>query len=187
MGQNIAGRENLTCASFIGLAFFREILCGRPFLSRACRQSNLRKPRGSRQLGSSKSTLGDGATACAYRRAQRLGPTALIEAGGMAERGRLEALRECMTSGVTVPPWRSRVIWRAGKVGTSQLRRFKHASGMSASLIGHLGSSAFRPSTTTAVSMSLTGSCFSSESAPRPFHHGIRERGGTIYSAALPL
>ena len=33
---------------------------------------------------------------------------------------------------------------------------------------------------TTAVSMSLTGSCFSSESAPRPFHHGIRRRGGTI-------
>ena len=54
---------------------------------------------------------------------------------------------------------------------------------MSASLIGHLGSSAFRPSTTTAVSMSLTGSCFSSESAPRPFHHGNRERGGTIYLA----
>src|SRR5664280_899136 len=42
---------------------------------------------------------------------------------------------------------------------------------MSASLIGHLGSSAFRLSTTT-MSMSLTGSCFSSESAPRPFHHG---------------
>src|ERR1700704_7095895 len=36
---------------------------------------------------------------------------------------------------------------------------------MSASLIGHSGSSAFRLSTTT-VSMSLTGSCFSSESAP---------------------
>jgi hypothetical protein len=34
--------------------------------------------------------------------------------------------------------------------------------------------------------MSLTGSCFSSESAPRPFHHGIRERGGTIFPAALP-
>src|SRR6266481_8044821 len=33
------------------------------------------------------------------------------------------------------------------------------------SLIGHSGSSAFRLSTTT-VSMSLTGSCFSSESAP---------------------
>src|SRR6185312_5412912 len=36
---------------------------------------------------------------------------------------------------------------------------------MSASLIGRLGSSTFRLSTTT-VSMSLTGSCFSSESAP---------------------
>ena len=36
---------------------------------------------------------------------------------------------------------------------------------MSASLIGRLGSSTFRPSTTTAL-MSLTGSCFSSESAP---------------------
>ena len=38
---------------------------------------------------------------------------------------------------------------------------------MSASLIGRLGSSTFRLSTTT-VSMSLTGSCFSSESAPSP-------------------
>ena len=56
---------------------------------------------------------------------------------------------------------------------------------MSASLIGRLGSSAFRLSTSTA-STSLTGSCFSSESAPRPFHHGVRERGGTIYWAALP-
>jgi hypothetical protein len=37
---------------------------------------------------------------------------------------------------------------------------------MSASLIGRSGSSAFRLSTCT-VSMSLTGSCFSSESAPR--------------------
>jgi hypothetical protein len=34
--------------------------------------------------------------------------------------------------------------------------------------------------------MSLTGSCFSSESAPRPFHHGIRGRGGTIFRSALP-
>src|SRR5216684_2619906 len=58
-------------------------------------------------------------------------------------------------------------------------------SPMSASLIGRLGSSAFRLSTTT-VSMSLAGSCFSSESAPRPFHHGIRRRGGTIFGAALP-
>ena len=45
----------------------------------------------------------------------------------------------------------------------------QHASLMSASLIGHSGSSAFRLSTTT-VSMSLTGSCFSSESAPRPLY-----------------
>ena len=56
---------------------------------------------------------------------------------------------------------------------------------MSASLIGRLGSSAFRLSTS-AVSTSLAGSRFSSESAPRPFHHGIRERGRTIYWAALP-
>src|SRR5215510_1931320 len=35
-------------------------------------------------------------------------------------------------------------------------------------------------------SMSLTGSCFSSESALGPFHHGIRRRGGTISWAALP-
>jgi hypothetical protein len=34
--------------------------------------------------------------------------------------------------------------------------------------------------------MSLTGSYFSSESAPIPFHHGIRRRGGIIYWAALP-
>jgi hypothetical protein len=55
----------------------------------------------------------------------------------------------------------------------------------SASLIGRLGSSAFRLSAT-AVSMSLTGSRFSSESAPRPFHQGIRGRGGTIFRSALP-
>jgi hypothetical protein len=55
---------------------------------------------------------------------------------------------------------------------------------MSASLIGRFGSSAFRLSTV-AVSMSLAGSCFSPESAPRPFHHGIRGRGGTIFGAAL--
>ena len=54
-----------------------------------------------------------------------------------------------------------------------------------ASLIGRSRSSAFRLSTST-VSMSPAGSCFSSESAPGPFHHGSRERGGTIYWAALP-
>ena len=48
-----------------------------------------------------------------------------------------------------------------------------NARAMSASLIGHSGSSAFRPTTTTAVSMSLTGSCFSSESAPGPSIMGV--------------
>ena len=33
--------------------------------------------------------------------------------------------------------------------------------------------------------MSLAGSCFSSESAARPFHHGVRGQGGTICRAAL--
>ena len=57
---------------------------------------------------------------------------------------------------------------------------------MSASLIGRLGSSAIRLSAA-AVPMSLAGSCFSTESTHRPFHHGIRRRGGTIYLAALPM
>ena len=61
-------------------------------------------------------------------------------------------------------------------------RVFRHSA---ASLIGRLGSSTFRLSTT-AVSMSLTGSRFSTESAPGPFHHGIRGRGGTIFESALP-
>src|SRR5947209_2030554 len=56
---------------------------------------------------------------------------------------------------------------------------------MSASPIGRLGSITFRLSAA-AVSMSLTGSRFSSESAPGPFHHGIRGRGGAIFAAALP-
>ncbi len=51
---------------------------------------------------------------------------------------------------------------------------------MPASLIGRLGSSTFRLSTT-AMSMSPTGSRFSPESALGPFHHGIRGRGGTIF------
>jgi len=35
-------------------------------------------------------------------------------------------------------------------------------------------------------SISLAGSCFSSESAPGPFQYGIRRRGGTIFWATLP-
>jgi hypothetical protein len=41
----------------------------------------------------------------------------------MVERGRVEALRECLMSGVTQPPWRRGLIWRAGKYGTGQLHR----------------------------------------------------------------
>src|SRR6188508_3056328 len=68
-------------------------------------------------------------------------------------------------------------------IGTKRTNRLTLS--LSASLIGRFRSSTFRLSTA-AMSMSLTGSRFSSESAPRPFHHGIRGRGGTIYWAALP-
>src|SRR3974390_3067295 len=64
-------------------------------------------------------------------------------------------------------------------------RHFAASLNLVASLIGRFGSSAFRLSTS-AVSMSLAGSCFSSDSAPGPFHYGIRGRSGTIYWTALP-
>jgi hypothetical protein len=58
------------------------------------------------------------------------------------------------------------------------LRPCRARSHTAASLIGRLGSSAFRLSTT-AVSTSLAGSCFSTESAQRPFRgHWDRVRGG---------
>src|SRR5262249_51444138 len=59
-------------------------------------------------------------------------------------------------------------------------RKSGGGASMSASLIGRLGSSGFRLSIT-AVSMSLAGSCFSTDSALGPFHHGIRGQGGTIF------
>ena len=37
-----------------------------------------------------------------------------------------------------------------------------------------------------AVSISLAGSRFSSDSALRPFQHGVRRRGGTIFRSTLP-
>ena len=55
---------------------------------------------------------------------------------------------------------------------------------MSASLIGRLGSSTFRLSTAGVDDRSRARA--SSESAPRPFRHGIRRRGGTIFRSALP-
>jgi hypothetical protein len=65
-------------------------------------------------------------------------------------------------------------------------RTFRDRVPMSASLIGRLGSSAFG-CPRLGVSMSLAGSCFSPESAHRPFHHGIRRRGGTIFWATFPI
>ena len=50
---------------------------------------------------------------------------ALVEAAGMVERGRLEALRECMMSGVTVPPWRSRVYLATSKVRDKSIESFQ--------------------------------------------------------------
>jgi hypothetical protein len=54
------------------------------------------------------------------------------------------------------------------------VRLLPNAANSVASLIGRLGSSAFRLSTTT-VSMSLAGSCFSSESAPGPSIMGVED------------
>jgi hypothetical protein len=64
----------------------------------------------------------------------------------------------------------------------NRYRRVSRPGGpMSASLIGRLGSSAFRLSTTTAASVSLA-TCFSSESAPRPLHDGdSRTRWNNLY------
>ena len=76
------------------------------------------------------------------------------------------------------------VLWRefsscgfrdfCNTIGTFETCRLHRA--MSASLIGRLGSSAFRPSAIT-VSMSLAGSCFSSESAPVSAPPQVRHPG----------
>jgi hypothetical protein len=65
-----------------------------------------------------------------HRGAQRLGTAALVEAGGMAERGRLEALRECMMPDVAAPPWRSRFYLASGKVGNKSIASFQACTGM---------------------------------------------------------
>jgi len=54
-----------------------------------------------------------------------LGPAALVEAGGMAQRGRREALRECMMAGVTEPPWRSRFYLASRKVRNKSIASFQ--------------------------------------------------------------
>ena len=72
-----------------------------------------------------------------------------------------------------------RFVLRKRLIGIERLIHVDQKVMMSASLIGPSGSSTFRLSIN-AMSMSLAGSCFSSESALGPFHHGIRGRGGTI-------
>ena len=73
------------------------------------------------------------------------------------------------------------------KWSPSTLCRREKRPAMSASLIGRSGSSAFRLSTT-AMSMSLTGSRFSSESAPRPLYGAFVvkkfKQGGAFSSSA---
>jgi len=74
------------------------------------------------------------------------------------------------TSGLmSVPEVQRKCVAGVRTTASGTKRTCRLCRAMSASLIGHLGSSAFRLSTTT-VSMSLTGSCFSSESAPRPLY-----------------
>src|SRR5450759_4844917 len=97
------------------------------------------------------------------------------------------SLIDCFFPGVAIIATRCDYIWKGERsiwVISGQTIAGQNPP-LSASLIGRFGSSAFRLCTT-AVSMSPAGSCFSSESALRPFHHGIRRRGGTIYWAALP-
>ena len=103
-------------------------------------------------------------------------------------------LKTAKALGLTVPPSAARSRRRGDRIAAIFAAVHMAAIGTklpfaafkttSASLIGRLGSSTFRLSTT-AVLMSLAGSCFSSESAPRPFHNGIRRRGGAIFRAAL--
>ena len=69
---------------------------------------------------------------------------------------------------------------------TPKANKLLQAPRLSASLIGRSGSSTFRLSTA-AVSMSLTGSCFSSESAPGPFHYGISRTRWNNLSGGLAV
>src|SRR5215471_13084683 len=98
-------------------------------------------------------------------------PASMMYVNSGREKAFMRHDRENSTPGHAGQRWMS----ARGKIGRSGDVRFSNRPS---------GSSTFRLSTTT-VSMSLAGSCFSSESAPGPFHHGIRGRGGTIYRAAL--
>src|SRR4051794_18982905 len=94
--------------------------------------------------------------------------------GGPERRCKASITQREVTPKPSAPPgvgaWKSD---RERKRAIEPLLALRVDFGTSASLIGRLRSSTFRLSTT-AVSMSLTSSRFSSESAPGPFHHGIR-------------
>jgi glucans biosynthesis protein len=90
-------------------------------------------------------------------------PLAVVDAAG---RGRPEFYATLGNGSMPVEVLSPRMSPR----GTFQPRR-----AMSASLIGHSGSSAVRLSTASLRNRHQG-----------PFHHGIRGRGGTIYRAALP-
>jgi hypothetical protein len=94
--------------------------------------------------------------------------------------------QRCLISRSYLDGQKERAVLTQGHKDPRYSLRPLDAIPMSASLIGRLGSSAFRLSTT-AVSMSLAGSCLSPDSALGPFHHGIRGQGGTIFWAAFPL
>jgi hypothetical protein len=77
-------------------------------------------------------------------------------------------------------PWVGRWAWGAQNFYARSLFAALHES---ASLIGRLGSSAFRLSTTT-VATSLAGSCFSTESAHGPFRVDRNVQSSKIVHAA---
>ena len=56
----------------------------------------------------------------------------VVEAGGRAERGCLEALRECMMSGVPLPLWRSQFYLASSKVRDKSIASFQASTRRSA-------------------------------------------------------
>ena len=160
---------------------------------------------GSSRLPTSSTAIEHGSrTPAASRAAERLRPrrrSRQIQTGSVGARLGRKSVREHRRLGAAVPIGRI-TLWVSTRTAcpthgyeptreaamaafAKSWRRRSSKIGKSASLIGHSGSSAFRLSTT-AVSMSLAGSRFSPHSAPRPFHHGFRRRGGTIFRATLP-
>src|SRR5215472_3257572 len=102
----------------------------------------------------------------------------------MAVTVQTEDLRGMMMLLLQTPPRTLRAVRGGSAAGPSHSRHF-----VATRQVGRFSNRPFEvkhfQTIRTAMSMSLTGSRFSSESAPGPFHHGIRGRGGTIFRAAL--